>query len=178
MSRIRASWGLRLLSIAINGYFLRFGRQFYIHHGLKRIAKADALGLTGTRRGDYLRRCGGRSLLAVILVLTISAVFGVVTILAVAAKAQHMKAPPACNDRAIENDAVQFLAKLPHSPATSAGDLQLGAVAESSPSILRGERDCRAIAFAKGNPVAITYTVTWKDPLQTQPAVQVQANWK
>jgi hypothetical protein len=39
-------------------------KSWYVNHALDRIAKADALGLTGPERADYLQRAGGVSLAA------------------------------------------------------------------------------------------------------------------
>ncbi len=62
-----------------------WGKSWYVQAGLKRVAKADALGLAGAERIDYLRRAGGVSLVAagivaclygVLLVSAIEAAFG------------------------------------------------------------------------------------------------------
>lgn len=41
--------------------FAIYANTWYVQNGLKRIVKADSLGLTGSERADYLRRAGGTS---------------------------------------------------------------------------------------------------------------------
>jgi hypothetical protein len=60
------------LSVAIGIVFMRYGQLLYIDHALRRIAKADALGFSGTNREAYLRRAGGRSLVAPLLATALS----------------------------------------------------------------------------------------------------------
>jgi hypothetical protein len=56
-------------------YFAASAKPLYVHVALKRIGKADELGLTGTERSEYLRRAGGVSLTAGIIAGFLAAAF-------------------------------------------------------------------------------------------------------
>jgi hypothetical protein len=51
----------------VSVFFAMGAKSWYVNAGLARIAKADAQGLTGAARADYLQRAGGVSLTAGLL---------------------------------------------------------------------------------------------------------------
>jgi hypothetical protein len=55
------------INFAIGVFFLRYGQQLYIDHALRQIDKADELGFSAPARAAYLRRRGGRSLVAPVI---------------------------------------------------------------------------------------------------------------
>jgi hypothetical protein len=71
------------------GSFILFAieaKTWYVSHALGRISKADALGLTGQERTDYLQRAGGVSLPAGIFAGLIYALLIAFVIIAVATR--------------------------------------------------------------------------------------------
>jgi uncharacterized protein DUF2628 len=76
---------------AVWGTFSSMAHRFYMESALRRIAKADALGLAGEERADYLHRAGGVSRVGGGLAAVIYGGLLLIVVLALASAKRHVR---------------------------------------------------------------------------------------